>query len=85
MIGLVLQELNQRLDESYTVVVTGDHTTPALYGDHSCEPVPFCVSRVPFEKGDCVKKFDEISASQGSLGRFCGDQVMSIAKHFMNK
>ncbi|KAG0939815.1 hypothetical protein G6F57_005856 [Rhizopus arrhizus] len=45
MIGLVLQELNQRLDESYTVVVTGDHTTPALYGDHSCEPVPFCLPK----------------------------------------
>ena len=30
----------------YSVVVTGDHSTPALYGDHSCEPVPFVIARV---------------------------------------
>jgi len=23
------------------LIVTGDHSTPVLYGDHSCEPVPF--------------------------------------------
>ncbi|KAG1446447.1 hypothetical protein G6F56_009569 [Rhizopus delemar] len=85
MIGSVLQQLNQKSNESYTVIITGDHTTPALYGDHSCEPVPFCVSRVPFGEGDNVKRFDEISVCQGSLGRFCGDQVMPIAKHFMKK
>ncbi|CEI87497.1 hypothetical protein RMCBS344292_01908 [Rhizopus microsporus] len=75
MIGTVVQTLEQRKDESYTVIVTGDHTTPVLYGDHSCEPVPFCITNLPFhQKGDDIKQFDEVSVSQGSLGRFCGDQ-----------
>ena len=30
----------------YSICITGDHSTPALYGDHSCEPVPFTVGRV---------------------------------------
>jgi 2,3-diphosphopglycerate-independent phosphoglycerate mutase len=29
-----------------SIVVTGDHTTPVLYGDHSFEPVPFAIARV---------------------------------------
>lgn len=70
----------------YTIIVTGDHTTPSLYGDHSCEPVPFCISSLgPNKYVDSVKFFDEISVSQGILGRFCGDQVMVIAKSFMNQ
>jgi len=30
----------------FTVVVTGDHSTPAVFGDHSHEPVPFAVAAV---------------------------------------
>lgn len=30
----------------YAVCVTGDHSTPAVFGDHSHEPVPFAVARV---------------------------------------
>lgn len=30
---------------SVTLVVTGDHSTPVLSGDHSCEPVPFVACR----------------------------------------
>lgn len=67
-------------------MVTGDHTTPTLYGDHSCEPVPFCISSVSGNHTwvDQVSTFDEIAVSKGMLGRFCGDQVMSIAKSFMD-
>jgi len=28
----------------YTLIITGDHSTPVVYGDHSCEPVPVVVS-----------------------------------------
>ena len=30
----------------YAVAVTGDHSTPAVYGDHSHEPVPFAIAHV---------------------------------------
>ncbi|KAI8048141.1 2,3-bisphosphoglycerate-independent phosphoglycerate mutase-domain-containing protein [Gilbertella persicaria] len=83
MIGSVISSLRNSLDTNYTIIVTGDHTTPALYGDHSCEPVPFAISSL--KEGDSVQSFNEIDAAQGALGRFCGEQVMSLAKTFMNK
>ena len=31
---------------SFVLAATGDHSTPALFGDHSVEPVPFAASTV---------------------------------------
>ncbi|EPB88271.1 hypothetical protein HMPREF1544_04979 [Mucor circinelloides 1006PhL] len=86
MIGSVVLSLEKSTDAKYTIIVTGDHTTPSLYGDHSCEPVPFVISSINSDtqhKGDFVATFNEIAAAQGALGRFCGDQVMPLAKQFM--
>jgi len=45
--GMVLEIINllEPLSEnqSFMIVITGDHSTPVLYGDHSCEPVPFLI------------------------------------------
>lgn len=30
----------------FSICLTGDHSTPVLYGDHSCEPVPFVLTKV---------------------------------------
>ena len=30
----------------YCIVVTGDHSTPVEFGDHSHEPVPFAIAHV---------------------------------------
>jgi 2,3-diphosphopglycerate-independent phosphoglycerate mutase len=73
-LGKMLELL--RVNEHETIIcVTGDHTTPVRYGDHSHEPVPIVVG--------CVKEstasqnpdqtFDEIACSKGRLGRFSGD------------
>jgi len=32
--------------QRYVIVLTGDHSTPVLFGDHSHEPVPFAIARV---------------------------------------
>lgn len=32
--------------QDVTIVVTGDHTTPVKYGDHTFEPVPLAIARV---------------------------------------
>ncbi|OBZ83553.1 2,3-bisphosphoglycerate-independent phosphoglycerate mutase 1 [Choanephora cucurbitarum] len=88
MIGSVVSQLRSDPgDTQYTIIVTGDHTTPVLYGDHSCEPVPFLISSVnkSMKNGDSVTCFNEIDAAQGALGRFCGDQVMPLAKAFMKQ
>ncbi|KAI7865366.1 2,3-bisphosphoglycerate-independent phosphoglycerate mutase-domain-containing protein [Spinellus fusiger] len=88
MLGFIISELDNREDQ-YIIIVTGDHSTPVLYGDHSCEPVPFCISHV----NDCVQgiqgdrsaAFNELEAAKGALGRFCGDQIMGIAKAYMKQ
>lgn len=47
MIGGLIRRLTQEKaqggirDTIWTIVVTGDHSTPVVYGDHACEPVPF--------------------------------------------
>lgn len=32
--------------QQYAIVVTGDHSTPVIFGDHSYEPVPFAASTI---------------------------------------
>lgn len=34
------------LHQQYTIVVTGDHSTPVEFGDHSNEPVPLAIAHV---------------------------------------
>ncbi|CAO3635004.1 unnamed protein product [Cunninghamella echinulata] len=94
MMGNIIQQLSaaeKEKDVEFTIVITSDHSTPVLYGDHSCEPVPFTVSKVKHiiendrTIGDKVMTFDEINAGQGVLGRFCGAQAIPIAKTFMNQ
>lgn len=49
MVGQLLRLLWQAEERGvarFTVVVTGDHSTPVQYGDHSIEPVPFAVSHL---------------------------------------
>ncbi|KCV70076.1 hypothetical protein H696_03538 [Fonticula alba] len=92
-----LQKLEaERPNEKYFVVVTGDHSTPVMYGDHTAEPVPVAVTPVaglpasgsspcPDTLWDGVCRFDEVSAGQGVLGRFPGREllpfVLALAKH----
>ncbi|KAI9137354.1 2,3-bisphosphoglycerate-independent phosphoglycerate mutase-domain-containing protein [Paraphysoderma sedebokerense] len=48
MIGNVIKALADKVRNGdkteYTIVLTGDHSTPVVYGDHSYEPVPFVVA-----------------------------------------
>eukprot|EP00002_Diphylleia_rotans_P033821 TRINITY_DN7228_c0_g1_i1.p1 TRINITY_DN7228_c0_g1~~TRINITY_DN7228_c0_g1_i1.p1 ORF type:complete len:443 (-),score=62.61 TRINITY_DN7228_c0_g1_i1:1490-2818(-) len=81
----------------FSIVVTGDHSTPVMSGDHSCEPVPLLlcsVSRIrewrksqdgkvrKLHPSDDVTAFSEVDAHAGFLGRFPGSEVMNIIKHF---
>jgi len=112
MVGSIITQLTAAETTSsqpteFTILVTGDHSTPVLTGDHSYEPVPFAISKVrnakalleirknsqslehrgksaTLEWADSVQCFDEIAAARGLLGRFCGSQVMVIAKNYMN-
>ncbi|KAL6045323.1 Metalloenzyme domain-containing protein [Balamuthia mandrillaris] len=104
MLAQVLKELVEAEEKeegkvAYNIVLTGDHSTPVLYGDHSCEPVPFVIAKardawnavqgngvksaVKEETNDKVQRFDEVSAGEGFLGRFPGDQVMPLILRFL--
>ena len=89
MIGDILNDLKLLIDEKkddFLIVVTGDHSTPVLIGDHSFEPVPFMICDLKNEeKGDEVEFFSEVDSAYGDLGRFSGLQVMKIIKYFLNK
>lgn len=60
------------------VVVTGDHSTPALLKGHSWHPVPVLLySR--WCRRDRVSEFSESACISGGLGRFPATQIMSLA------
>ena len=60
------------------LVVTGDHSTPAIYKGHSWHPVPFLlVSK--WCRPDNVKRFCESECRNGELGLFHATEVMLYA------
>ena len=64
--------------EPDVVVVTGDHSTPALLKGHSWHPVPFLLySR--WCRPDSAREFSETACVSGGLGRFPATQLMLLA------
>ncbi len=65
-------------------VVTGDHSTPCYYKDHSFEPVPMlvCGNYAGAHKvADRVTRFEELD-NGGFLGRFPGLETMKIIRNY---
>jgi len=77
IVGNILKEIPKET----VISVLPDHYTPVSSGKHTTEPVPFLIYR-PGEKGDTVKKFDEISCEKGFYGLCEG--TFFICK-FLNK
>ena len=64
--------------EPDVIVVTGDHSSPALLKGHSWHPVPFLLhSR--WCRPDQVTEFSERACAMGGLGRFSALDVMPLA------
>jgi 2,3-bisphosphoglycerate-independent phosphoglycerate mutase len=60
------------------IVVTGDHSTPAILRAHSWHPVPLLLhSR--WCRPDKVEDFSERACAMGALGRFRGVEIMPLA------
>ncbi len=60
------------------LVITGDHSTPAVYGGHSWHPVPVVISS-KYCRTDGVKKFSETAFLAGGLGRINATDIMPLA------
>lgn len=90
MIGDLMTKLSKQV-EKFLIVVTGDHSTPVAFNEHSCEPVPFTIARISDVIGntkegpsDDVNVFSEIDSARGALGRFPGSQVMPLIVKLQN-
>jgi len=60
------------------IVVTGDHSTPAVLKAHSWHPVPVLLSS-PWCRPDGAAEFSESACVLGGLGRFPATQIMPLA------
>jgi len=60
------------------IIVTGDHSTPALLKGHSWHPLPI-ILRSQWCRLDGVDEFSERACSAGALGRFLASHLMPLA------
>ena len=79
----VIEEVDTALPQllklnSEVIVVTGDHSTPALLKSHSWHPVPFLLYS-PWCRREEVTEFSERACAKGSLGRFPALDIMPLA------
>lgn len=72
--------------DEFRIVLTGDHTTLCRIGEHSCEPVPFLISK-PLTKNSQFDYDEEKSIStcfiNNNMGRFTGESVVNFLKHII--
>lgn len=59
------------------LVVTGDHSTPAILKSHSWHPVPFMIWS-PYTRKGLSRSFDEFECARGSLGTIYAVDAMSL-------
>ncbi len=79
----LIAPLAETLDWASThMAVTGDHTTPIDYGDHTAEPVPILYVG-PNVAQDETGSFGEREAGRGGLGRFSG-RVLPVLLGYNN-
>lgn len=60
------------------LIITGDHSTPAVLKGHSWHPVPIIIHGKYTGKDD-VGQFSEKECAKGGLGRIAATQVMTLA------
>ncbi len=79
MVAQIVEATGGRL----VLTVTGDHSTPVTYGDHTGEPCPILFWG-PTVRRDLVTSFGETAASQGGVGRIRGMDLCNILTSYMN-
>ncbi len=66
------------------LIVTGDHSTPAVAKAHTANPVPFLVHAAGV-RPDGAKKFGERECARGTWGIIHGTQLLPIALSLAGK
>ncbi len=86
-----LEEIDKLLPEVINMnpdilIVTGDHSTPAVTKGHSWHPVPVAImsNHIPTPKNNVIK-FDEQNLSKGMLGTIYSTKIMPLAMAYAGK
>jgi 2,3-bisphosphoglycerate-independent phosphoglycerate mutase len=79
----ILEEVDATLPaltelEPDVIVVTGDHSTPAMLHGHSWHPVPVVIASA-YCRPDPVTEFSEKAFLSGGLGRMFSTQIIHVA------
>lgn len=79
----VIEEVDRRLPDILALkpdvlMVTGDHSTPAILKSHSWHPVPFMLNAMT-ARADGVAEFGERACVRGSLGTFAAKDGLILA------
>ena len=80
----IIEEVDQALPALLdlnpdVLLVTGDHSTPALLKSHSWHPVPFLLWAPKTHRTDLETSFTEGNCARGGLGTFPAIEAMSLA------
>jgi 2,3-bisphosphoglycerate-independent phosphoglycerate mutase len=75
-----VDRLLPRLDDlpDKVLIVTGDHSTPAVMRAHSFHPVPLLMHG-RLVRPDSTREFGESASAAGSLGRFPAREILPLA------
>lgn len=79
----VIEEVDTALDalldlKPDVLMITGDHSTPALLKSHSWHPVPFLLWAPATHRSDLEITFGERVCARGGLGTFPATEVMPL-------
>jgi 2,3-bisphosphoglycerate-independent phosphoglycerate mutase len=79
MVDQILQATNGEL----VIAVTGDHSTPVTFGDHTGEPCPILFWGQGAVRPDACTAFGERAVIGGGVGRIRGLDIMNIMTSYM--
>ena len=81
-IDQMVAQIVEAVGDQLIIAVTGDHSTPVTFGDHTGEPCPILFWGPPVRR-DLVTSFGETAATQGGVGRIRGMDIMQILTSYM--
>ncbi|MFW5646098.1 MAG: alkaline phosphatase family protein [Acetivibrio ethanolgignens] len=82
MIGICLEQIKEITSDNVIVALAADHSTPCERREHSGDPVPVLINGKNI-RHDTVEHYDEISCSQGGLGRIKGSDFINILLDYL--
>ncbi|MFN3551415.1 MAG: phosphoglycerate mutase, partial [Endomicrobiia bacterium] len=86
-----IEEIDKIIPEIFSLqpdvlVITADHSTPAVVKGHSWHPVPVLIwSKNPPTPKNNVEKFTEENFSKGILGTIYSSKILPLAMAYSSK